>query len=80
MLLAWLGAIAIWLSLGLLGTGIMCAVAFLVIGMFIDAIPAIIIMGTVLFPVTQVFSELSRSLYWFYPGQFRGGGGGGGIF
>jgi len=41
------------LGFGLLGTGIMCAVAFLVIGMFIDAIPAIIIMGTVLFPVTQ---------------------------
>ena len=27
--------------------------AFLLIGMFIDAIPAIIILGTVLFPVTQ---------------------------
>ena len=31
----------------------MAAVAFLIIGMFIDAIPAIIILGTVLFPVTQ---------------------------
>ena len=31
----------------------MCALAFLLIGMFIDAIPAIIILGTVLFPVTQ---------------------------
>ncbi len=41
------------MGLGLVGTGIMCAVAFLIIGMFIDAIPAIIIMGTVLFPVTQ---------------------------
>jgi tripartite ATP-independent transporter DctM subunit len=41
------------LGLGLVGTGFMCAVAFLIVGMFIDAIPAIIIMGTVLFPVTQ---------------------------
>jgi TRAP-type C4-dicarboxylate transport system permease large subunit len=31
----------------------MVAVAFLIIGMFIDAIPAIIILGTVLWPVTQ---------------------------
>ena len=41
------------MGLGLIGTGIMCALAFLLIGMFIDAIPAIIILGTVLFPVTQ---------------------------
>ncbi len=41
------------MGLGLIGTGAMCALAFLVIGMFIDAIPAIIILGTVLFPVTQ---------------------------
>lgn len=41
------------LGLGITGTGIMCALAFLLIGMFIDAIPAIIILGTVLFPVTQ---------------------------
>jgi tripartite ATP-independent transporter DctM subunit len=41
------------LGLGVIGTGIMCALAFLLIGMFIDAIPAIIILGTVLFPVTQ---------------------------
>lgn len=41
------------LGLGVTGTGIMCALAFLIIGMFIDAIPAIIILGTVLFPVTQ---------------------------
>ncbi|MCY4502700.1 MAG: TRAP transporter large permease [Alphaproteobacteria bacterium] len=41
------------MGLGLIGTGIMCALAFLIIGMFIDAIPAIIILGTVLFPVTQ---------------------------
>ena len=41
------------LGLGVLGTGIMCALAFLLFGMFIDAIPAIIILGTVLFPLTQ---------------------------
>ncbi|MCP4385734.1 MAG: TRAP transporter large permease [Hyphomicrobiales bacterium] len=41
------------MGLGLTGTGIMVALAFLVIGMFIDAIPAIIILGTVLFPVAQ---------------------------
>ena len=41
------------MGLGLYGTGIMVAVAFLIIGMFIDAIPAIIILGTVLYPVTQ---------------------------
>jgi len=41
------------MGLGLYGTGIMVAVAFLIIGMFIDAIPAIIILGTVLWPVTQ---------------------------
>lgn len=41
------------LGLGIIGTGIMSALAFLVIGMFIDAIPAIIILGTVLFPVAQ---------------------------
>ena len=41
------------MGLGVVGTGILCALAFLLIGMFIDAIPAIIILGTVLFPVTQ---------------------------
>jgi TRAP-type C4-dicarboxylate transport system permease large subunit len=41
------------MGLGLYGTGVMVAVAFLIIGMFIDAIPAIIILGTVLYPVTQ---------------------------
>lgn len=41
------------LGLGVVGTGFMCAIAFLIVGMFIDAIPAIIIMGTVLLPVTQ---------------------------
>jgi len=38
---------------GLIGTGFIVAVAFLIIGMFIDAIPAIIILGTILWPVTQ---------------------------
>ena len=41
------------LGLGVVGTGIMVALSFLLIGMFIDAIPAIIILGTVLFPVAQ---------------------------
>jgi tripartite ATP-independent transporter DctM subunit len=41
------------LGLGVVGTGIMVAVAFLLVGMFIDAIPAIIILGTVLWPVVQ---------------------------
>ena len=44
--------IATW-GLGTLGTGMMVALAFLVIGMFIDAIPAIIILGTVLWPVAE---------------------------
>ena len=43
---------AAW-GLGPAGTGLMVAAAFLVIGMFIDAIPAIIILGTVLWPVTE---------------------------
>lgn len=42
------------LSLGFVGTGLMVAFCFLVIGMFIDAIPAIIILGTVLWPVAEV--------------------------
>ncbi len=42
------------MGLGVIGIGFMCAFAFLLIGMFIDAIPAIIILGTVLFPVTQL--------------------------
>ena len=41
------------MGLGVVGIGIMSALAFLLIGMFIDAIPAIIILGTVLYPVTE---------------------------
>jgi tripartite ATP-independent transporter DctM subunit len=41
------------MELGPTEMGIAVAVAFLVIGLFIDAIPAIIILGTVLWPVTQ---------------------------
>ncbi|PHN05503.1 TRAP transporter large permease [Flavilitoribacter nigricans] len=41
------------LSLGFIGTGMVIAAAFLLIGMFIDAIPAIIILGTVLWPVAE---------------------------
>ncbi len=39
------------LHFGFTGTGLIVAFCFLVIGMFIDAIPAIIILGTVLWPV-----------------------------
>ena len=41
------------LGLGVVGTGVLVALCFLIIGMFIDAIPAIIILGTVLFPVAE---------------------------
>lgn len=41
------------LGLGVVGTGMLVALAFLLIGMFIDAIPAIIILGTVLYPVVE---------------------------
>ena len=44
--------VATW-GLGLIGTGLMTAAAFLLIGMFIDAIPAIIILGTVLWPLAE---------------------------
>ena len=35
-------------------TGLIVAASFLIIGMFIDAIPAIIILGTVLWPLAEV--------------------------
>ncbi|MGB7304285.1 MAG: TRAP transporter large permease [Burkholderiaceae bacterium] len=38
---------------GPVSTGLIIAAAFLLVGMFIDAIPAIIILGTVLYPVSQ---------------------------
>ncbi len=41
------------LDLGFVGTGMIVAASFLFIGMFIDAIPAIIILGTVLWPVAE---------------------------
>jgi len=47
---AMVAEVAAW-GLGPVGTGLFVALAFLVIGMFIDAIPAIIILGTVLWPV-----------------------------
>ncbi|WP_206454042.1 TRAP transporter large permease [Aurantimonas marina] len=40
------------MNLGIVEMGFAVAIAFLVIGCFIDAIPAIIILGTVLYPVT----------------------------
>jgi tripartite ATP-independent transporter DctM subunit len=41
------------MNLGVTEMGLAVAIAFLIIGCFIDAIPAIIILGTVLWPVTQ---------------------------
>ena len=41
------------LGVGPISTGLLVAAAFLLIGMFIDAIPAIIILGTVLWPVAE---------------------------
>ncbi len=41
------------MDLGVTEMGIAVAVSFLIMGCFIDAIPAIIILGTVLWPVTQ---------------------------
>ncbi|MCB1124769.1 MAG: TRAP transporter large permease subunit, partial [Verrucomicrobiae bacterium] len=38
---------------GIITTGFLIAFAFLVIGMFIDAIPAIIILGTILLPLAD---------------------------
>jgi tripartite ATP-independent transporter DctM subunit len=49
LLVAWVET----LGLDWIGTGLMCAFLFLLIGMFIDAIPAIIIAGTVLWPVAE---------------------------
>ena len=46
-------AIVQTMQLGVTEMGLAVAVAFLIIGCFIDAIPAIIILGTVLYPVTQ---------------------------
>lgn len=44
--------VATW-GTGPVTTGLIIAGAFLIVGMFIDAIPAIIILGTVLLPVAQ---------------------------
>lgn len=44
--------VAEWGS-GPISVGLLIAASFLLIGMFIDAIPAIIILGTILFPVAQ---------------------------
>lgn len=49
---ALVAVMAAWGS-GPIETGLMVAASFLIVGMFIDAIPAIIILGTVLFPVAQ---------------------------
>ncbi len=41
------------MGLGVTGLGLFIAALYLIVGCFIDAIPAIIIVGTVLYPVTQ---------------------------
>ena len=41
------------LGTGTVGTGFLIAMAFLFVGMFIDAIPAIIVLGTVLLPLAD---------------------------
>jgi tripartite ATP-independent transporter DctM subunit len=41
-------------GVGPVSTGLIVAASFLLIGMFIDAIPAIIILGTVLWPLAEV--------------------------
>jgi tripartite ATP-independent transporter DctM subunit len=48
-----LEAVGSW-GMGLIGTGFFVAFAFLVVGCFLDAIPAIIIVGTILEPLTKV--------------------------
>lgn len=40
-------------EVGPVGTGFLIALAFLLVGMFIDAIPAIIVLGTVLMPMAE---------------------------
>jgi tripartite ATP-independent transporter DctM subunit len=47
-----LEAVGAW-GMGLIGTGFFVAFAFLVVGCFLDAIPAIIIVGTILEPITM---------------------------
>jgi tripartite ATP-independent transporter DctM subunit len=47
-----LAGVASW-GLGITGTGFMVAVVFLIVGCFLDAIPSIIIVGTILQPMTQ---------------------------
>jgi len=47
-----LAGVSAW-ELGLYGTGLFIAFVFLVVGCFLDAIPAIIIVGTILQPLAQ---------------------------
>ena len=49
---ALVGLVAHWAT-GPISAGLLIALAFLIIGCFIDAIPAIIIMGTILLPMAQ---------------------------
>ena len=45
-------AFSVW-GTGIVSTGFLVAASFLLIGMFIDAIPAIIILGTILLPLAE---------------------------
>jgi TRAP-type C4-dicarboxylate transport system permease large subunit len=47
-----LAGVSAW-GLGFYGTGVFIAAVFLLVGCFLDAIPAIIIVGTILQPLTQ---------------------------
>lgn len=47
-----LAGVASW-GLGITGTGFMVAAVFLIVGCFLDAIPSIIIVGTILQPMTK---------------------------
>jgi TRAP-type C4-dicarboxylate transport system permease large subunit len=47
-----LAGVSAW-GLGFYGTGFFIALVFLVVGCFLDAIPAIIIVGTILQPLTE---------------------------
>ena len=56
-------ALGVFLSqygVGPVSTGLIVAGAFLFIGMFIDAIPAIIILGTVLWPLAEFAEVISK--------------------
>jgi len=65
------------LEFGAVGTSLVIAVLFLIFGLFIDAIPVITILGTVLLPVAQAASihpvafAISRILSYIVTVQLR---------